>query len=59
MVYNDMDEDSCVNIYKHNHFHYDMQISIYVYKHLFKNLRIPNEHVNELKYKLVWRMDQS
>jgi hypothetical protein len=44
---------------KGNHFHYDMQISIYVYKHLYKDLRIPNENVNELKYKLVWRMDQS
>jgi hypothetical protein len=38
---------------KGNNFHYDMQISIYVYKHLYKDLRIPNEHVNELKYKLV------
>ena len=38
---------------KGNNFHYDMQISIYVYKHLYKDLRIPNENVNELKYKLV------
>ena len=38
---------------KGNNFHYDMQISIYVYKHLYKDLRMPNENVNELKYKLV------
>jgi hypothetical protein len=38
---------------KGNNFHYDMQISIYVHKHLYKDLRIPNENVNELKYKLV------